>query len=707
MVTLTKHRGLSKPDDEQLHVLPMYVLDPTDEDCSYEGQYQKIQNGSLEVLHQYPLELRMRAQPLMSCKKRKQMKKTGKRGAAVNGCYPGWDSSSSAQSTPQKPTHNQGPSNPASIDTTPVKHQSQQHSQNNMSSNRPTTYEDLKSLSTHPCFPAIQEKFWTFYSAYGVFPPASFLTSGLEKQPQKPNPPVQRSAHHDSSYSSNQQSSLNQGYEQRQQHPTMSNNQGPRQHGQPDSVPLSTNMANNTRDSQLPQYNNGAAVQNQFTASATRPSDQRMHPNTQGHSEGMEYSKQQNVHENLPKYGQNQPASGVNRASMNNSGTVTKANSGIPTDGCALDLSFSSTSSRHSVQGSTEGREGIHQERRENLQAGYKSPLDLLSQAVDMRSKDLSINSVPSMPGYASLHRTHEQQNQGMHHPSQTYPHHQNGSNVPSNHHHQQQQQQQQQQPYAQFSGEQRNNMMQYENGQPNAFHRPEAVNHPSSYHPSNQSNQAQPNQPHSQQQYGGDMGQQGLPAVAEQPRQNTPPVPSLIDPDIVKCQMEYNEDAFVDPEIGGVAIALCHGAVLFEVAKRELHATTGLRNPNRYHPTRISLVFYQHKNLNNERHGMYNYKQKLQNMKMKRIEEMQLERGYVDMKEIENSFKGGKKRKASPEDIEEDREIAELLKSANSEYRFMLQCSTGRVDSSTTNTVSTNWVDPSPMVTGPYQKWV
>jgi len=170
---------------------------------------------------------------------------------------------------------------------------------------------------------------------------------------------------------------------------------------------------------------------------------------------------------------------------------------------------------------------------------------------------------------------------------------------------------------------------------------------------------------------------------------------------------MEYNEDAFVDPEIGGVAIALCHGAVLFEVAKRELHATTGLRNPNRYHPTRISLVFYQHKNLNNERHGMYNYKQKLQNMKMKRIEEMQLERGYVDMKEIENSFKGGKKRKASPEDIEEDREIAELLKSANSEYRFMLQCSTGRVDSSTTNTVSTNWVDPSPMVTGPYQKWV
>lgn len=50
VVSLTKHRTLSKPDDEQLHVLPLYVMDDTDEFGSKEGQDAKVKSGAVETL---------------------------------------------------------------------------------------------------------------------------------------------------------------------------------------------------------------------------------------------------------------------------------------------------------------------------------------------------------------------------------------------------------------------------------------------------------------------------------------------------------------------------------------------------------------------------------------------------------------------------------------------------------------------------------
>lgn len=59
VVSLTKHRSLSKPDDEQLHVLPLYIMDDSDEHGSKEDQAAKEKIGAIETLTKYVLKLKV------------------------------------------------------------------------------------------------------------------------------------------------------------------------------------------------------------------------------------------------------------------------------------------------------------------------------------------------------------------------------------------------------------------------------------------------------------------------------------------------------------------------------------------------------------------------------------------------------------------------------------------------------------------------
>ena len=77
--------------------------------------------------------------------------------------------------------------------------------------------------------------------------------------------------------------------------------------------------------------------------------------------------------------------------------------------------------------------------------------------------------------------------------------------------------------------------------------------------------------------------------------------------------------DDFVTEAMGGVGIALTHGSVLIECAKKELHATTALKNPQRQNPTRLSIIFYQHKQLNLPNHGYDENKKKMSDRQRKR----------------------------------------------------------------------------------------
>ncbi|KAL8616966.1 hypothetical protein ACOMHN_041884 [Nucella lapillus] len=635
VVTLTKHRGFSKPEDEQLHVLPLYVLDNTDEHGSVDGQMQKVQAGALDILQKYPKQVRLRAAPVRKPKRGAKKNSPAKASAGVNTTpnsgtkggrttpttpvnpgTPSMDSDlsfSHSQDSSQSLTDSSLSGNNSPAMQSPDKTPDGSHSQQYVDRENSSRLDGAMSPRIRPS--DMYGKVWEYFYSHGVFPPPSYMErlAAAQKQAMMNAGPPDPSHPGANSHGSNLHSP-----HQPPTHPFQAAN------GQQNPPSPSAQQQHSFGNPPfLPGHRPETASPADLDQEIMRLTHADGRSSGVGSPHGHLPSRPQSVNEGGPPGGRRLSSLDLltECASALESGKVGHMSPSLPS----------------------------HQ------------PHPFASTPIKAHSRPASCSSMPpSSPGECNRYPDN------MMSPNLARPHSNPG--VPSE----------------RF-------------GSPFMHPKPNcdgSLTPPSCNDNQNCSTQSKPVMQSD--------GSFVTPTLGQGPDE---PTFTMIDPTVVRCEWKDNRESFHDPSIGGVAIALSHGAVLFEVAKRELHATTALKNPNRYQPTRISLVFYQHKSLNYFHHGYYEYERQLAAKREDRIKKL-MEEGQT-AEEAEKAVKPTRKRKKKVEEAEEEEEKVDFAKTSAAQYNYMWDTTVRHGVSLTTDSIITRWIDPQPMVTGPYQRWV